>query len=49
LDAESLREAKRRPEKYRDLIVRVGGYSAYFVNLSPEVQDELICRTEHAV
>ncbi|MBI4331665.1 MAG: hypothetical protein HY673_10335 [Chloroflexi bacterium] len=49
LDAAALREAKRHPEKYRDLIVRVGGYSAYFVNLSPEVQDELIQRTEHSL
>ncbi|MBI4331661.1 MAG: hypothetical protein HY673_10315 [Chloroflexi bacterium] len=49
LDAESLREARRHPEKYRDLIVRVGGYSAYFVNLSPEVQEELIQRTEHSL
>lgn len=46
LDAEALIEAKRYPEKYRDLVVRVGGFSAYFVALSPEVQDELISRTE---
>ncbi|MBI4331000.1 MAG: hypothetical protein HY673_06950 [Chloroflexi bacterium] len=49
LDATVLREAKRHPEQYRDLVVRVGGYSAYFVNLSPEVQDEIIQRTEHAL
>jgi len=47
LDANELREAKKNPEKYRDLVVRVGGYSAYFVHLSPEVQDEIISRTEH--
>ncbi|MBI4331002.1 MAG: hypothetical protein HY673_06960 [Chloroflexi bacterium] len=49
LDATVLREAKRHPEQYRDLVVRVGGYSAYFVNLSPEVQDEIIQRTEHSL
>ncbi|MBI4330700.1 MAG: hypothetical protein HY673_05435 [Chloroflexi bacterium] len=46
MDAELLRDAKRHPEKHRDLVVRVGGFSAYFVALSPEVQDELISRTE---
>lgn len=49
LDAAALKDAKRHPEKHRDLIVRVGGYSAYFVNLSSEVQDELIERTEHSL
>ncbi|MBI4331011.1 MAG: hypothetical protein HY673_07005 [Chloroflexi bacterium] len=48
-DAAILKEAKRHPEKYKDLVIRVGGYSAYFVNLSPEVQDEIIRRTEHAL
>jgi len=46
LDAETLRNAKRLPDQYKDLIVRVAGYSAYFVNLVPEVQDEIIARTE---
>lgn len=49
MDARTLREAKRNPEQYRDLVVRVGGYSAYFVTLSPEVQDEIIKRTEHTL
>ncbi|MBI2854913.1 MAG: hypothetical protein HYX87_08360 [Chloroflexi bacterium] len=48
LDGNILREAKLHPEKHRDLVVRVGGYSAYFVNLSPKVQDEIIRRTEHS-
>jgi formate C-acetyltransferase len=47
LGADVLRAAKLEPEKHRDLIVRVGGYSAYFVALSPEIQDEIIARTEH--
>ncbi len=44
-----LLEAKKHPEKYRDLLVRVAGYSAYFVELSPAVQDEIIARTEHTL
>ncbi len=47
LDANTLKDARKHPEKYRDLVVRVGGYSAYFINLSPEVQDEIIQRTEY--
>ncbi len=46
--AETLRRAQREPEKYRDLIVRVAGYSDYFVDLSTELQNEIIRRTEHA-
>jgi formate C-acetyltransferase len=46
LDTGALLEAKKYPEKYKDLVVRVAGYSAYFVNLTPEVQDEIITRTE---
>jgi formate C-acetyltransferase len=49
LDAETLRKAKEHPEQYKDLIVRVAGYSAYFVNLAPEVQDEIIARTEQTL
>lgn len=48
LDRQTLLNAKSHPEDYKDLVVRVGGYSAYFVNLSPEVQDELIRRTEQS-
>ncbi len=44
---ETLLEAQRHPEDYRDLVVRVAGYSAYFVQLSKAVQDEIIERTEH--
>jgi formate C-acetyltransferase len=45
--AETLREAQKHPEKYRDLIVRVAGYSDYFVDCARELQDEIIRRTEH--
>lgn len=41
-----LRDAKRHPEKYRDLLVRVATYSAYFVELAPEIQDDIIARME---
>ncbi len=47
VNAETLRKAQENPEKYRDLIVRVAGYSDYFVDLTPELQDEIIRRTEH--
>ncbi len=46
--ASKLREAKAKPEQYRDLIVRVAGYSDYFCDLSEALQDEIIRRTEHA-
>ena len=45
--AQTLREAQKNPEKYRDLIVRVAGYSDYFVDLSEQLQNEIILRTEH--
>jgi formate C-acetyltransferase len=46
--AETLRQAQAAPESHRDLIVRVAGYSDYFCDLSRELQDEIISRTEHA-
>ena len=46
--AETLREAQQHPEAHRDLIVRVAGYSDYFCDLSLELQEEIIARTEHA-
>ena len=39
--------AQKEPEKYRSLIVRIAGYSAYFCDLSNDLQDDLIARTEH--
>ena len=48
VNAKTLREAQGRPDAYRDLIVRVAGYSDYFCDLSRELQDEIIARTEHA-
>jgi formate C-acetyltransferase len=49
LDAETLREAQRRPDDYRNLLVRVTGYNAYFVGLGKEIQDELIARESHGL
>ena len=47
VDADTLRAAQNEPEKYRDLIVRVAGYSDYFNNLNENLQNEIISRTEH--
>ena len=47
ITADTLRDAQLHPENYRDLIVRVAGYSDYFNDLSQELQDEIIHRTEH--
>ncbi len=46
VDTETLRAAQREPEKYHDLLVRVATYSAYFVELSPEMQEDIIARME---
>ena len=45
VDADTLREAQRRPQEHRDLIVRVAGYSDYFCDLGQELQEEIISRT----
>jgi formate C-acetyltransferase len=47
VSAATLRDAQKHPENYRDLIVRVAGYSDYFVDISTELQEEIIRRTEH--
>jgi len=47
VDGATLRAAQKHPEKYRDLIVRVAGYSDYFVDIGLELQNEIIQRTEH--
>jgi formate C-acetyltransferase len=45
LDTEILRDAQKHPENYRDLVVRVAGFSAFFTKLAPGVQEEVIART----
>ncbi|MCP4726789.1 MAG: glycyl radical protein [bacterium] len=47
ISADKLRDAQKHPDKYRDLIVRVAGYSDYFIDLGKTLQDEIINRTEH--
>jgi len=49
VDAETLRKAQARPEEYQNLIVRVAGYSDYFVDLGKDLQNEIIARTEQKV
>jgi len=46
INLETLRAAQKNPERYRNLLVRVAGYSAYFTELSASLQDEVISRTE---
>ena len=48
VSSEVLRAAQKKPDNYRDLLVRVAGYSTQFVNLSRSMQDAIIARTEHA-
>ena len=49
IEAETLRDAQKHPENYGNLLVRVAGYSDYFVQLSREIQEEIISRTEHGL
>ncbi|MBQ7386535.1 MAG: hypothetical protein IJW03_00025 [Clostridia bacterium] len=49
VDKATLIEAKKNPDAYRDLVVRIGGYSDYFTRLSPSMQDEVILRTAHSI
>ncbi|NLI55267.1 MAG: hypothetical protein GX417_13290 [Clostridiales bacterium] len=49
VDAATLHKAQENPEEYANLVVRVAGYSAYFVTLSRSIQDEVIARTEQAI
>ena len=49
VDSETLRDALEHPQEYRDLLVRISGYNAYFVELNRNMQVELIERTEHGL
>jgi len=46
ISIDTLKKAQKNPEKYQDLIVRVAGYSDYFINLNSDLQNEIIARTE---
>jgi formate C-acetyltransferase len=47
IDANTLHEAQKHPDEYRNLLVRVTGYNAYFTGLGKEIQDEIIARESH--
>jgi formate C-acetyltransferase len=49
VDTQTLRDAQVQPKMHKDLVVRVGGFSAYFVQLTREVQDDIIARTEQGL
>ncbi len=49
VDTETLKKAQAEPEKYRDLVVRIAGYSAYFVELGRDLQNDIISRNELTV
>ncbi len=48
MSADMLKDAQMNPDQYRNLVVRVAGYSAFFVELHKDLQDDMIARTEHA-
>jgi formate C-acetyltransferase len=47
VDSEMLLAAQKNPHEYRDLVVRIAGFSEFFVNLTPDIQNEIIARTAH--
>ncbi len=49
VDTETLRAAQADPEQYRDIVVRVSGFSDHFVNLAKDIQEDVIARTEHGL
>jgi len=49
VSADTLREAQVHPDKHKNLVVKVAGYSALFTNLDPHLQNQIIARTEHVV
>jgi formate C-acetyltransferase len=49
VDRATLEDAKTHPEQYPDLLVRVAGFSALFTSLDPDLQDDIIARTEQTM
>ena len=47
LDAETLKDAQKHPENYKNLLVRITGYNAYFTSIGRELQNEIIARESH--
>ena len=46
VDNKELKAAREKPEEHKDLLVRVGGFSAYYVQLSPQIQEDIYLRSE---
>ena len=49
VSTDTLRRAQKNPEKYKNLLIRVAGYSAFFIELDPKIQEDIIERTEHQI
>jgi len=49
INTQTLKDAQKHPENYKNLLVRIAGYSAYFTELSKNLQDDIIARTEQQV
>ncbi|MBO7738755.1 MAG: formate C-acetyltransferase/glycerol dehydratase family glycyl radical enzyme, partial [Oscillospiraceae bacterium] len=49
VDAATLRKAQQNPDDYHNLVVRIAGFSAYFVDMTPAMQEDIISRAEHAI
>ena len=49
VSADALRAAQKEPDKHKDVVVKVAGYNARFIDLYEELQDSIIARTEHAL
>ena len=49
IDSETLRKAQKDPDEYRDLVVRIAGFSAYFVDLNTDQQNDIISRHENMI
>ncbi len=49
LDGEMLKDAQKHPENYKNLLVRITGYNAYFTTIGRELQDEIIARESHRI
>ena len=49
VDAVTLRKAQKNPDEYHNLVVRIAGFSAYFVDMTPGMQEDIISRAEHSI
>jgi formate C-acetyltransferase len=49
VDAATLRKAQAKPDEYHNLVVRIAGFSAYFVDMTPAMQEDIISRAEHTL